>query len=127
MSIGARFLLSLLAWSLAAQDFSRDLPWILVDVRTPPIAVRCGGRYLLQYELSISNVSSLSMTIQRLEVLGSVPLLTLEGEPLAKAFANTFKVKAVAPPDKSTVILLAIFTDRVPPSLTHRIRFQLGD
>lgn len=30
------------------------------------------------------------------------------------------------PPDKSTAILIAFFTDRVPASLSHRIRFQVG-
>src|SRR6266852_4126793 len=127
MSIAARFFLSLLACALAAQDLGRELPGILVDVRTPPIAVRCDGRYLLQYELSISSMSSATLTIQRVDVLGPGPLLRLEGEPLAKAFANSYKVKAVAPGEKSTAIHLAVFTDRVPVSLTHRIGVQAGD
>ena len=40
-SLGPRFFLSLVACALAAQDLGRELPGILVDVRTPPIAVRC--------------------------------------------------------------------------------------
>jgi hypothetical protein len=122
-----RFFLTLLACTVAAQDLSRELPGIVVDVRSAPIAVRCGGRYLLQYELSITNTHSGTLTIQRVEVLGPGPLLTLEGDPLAKAFANSYRTKAVVPVDKSTAILLAVFADQVPASLTHRIRFQVGD
>jgi hypothetical protein len=126
-SLSARFFLSLIACSLAAQDLSRELPGIIVDVRTPPIAVRCGGRYLLQYEVSVTNANSVSLTIQRVEVLGPGPLLTLEGETLTKAFANGYHIKAVIPAEKSTALLLAVFTDRVPASLNHRIRFLVGD
>jgi murein DD-endopeptidase MepM/ murein hydrolase activator NlpD len=67
------------------------------------------------------------MTIQKVDVLGSDRLLTLEGEPLAKAFASGFPVKAAVPEGKSTAILLAVFTDRVPASLTHRVRIQVGE
>jgi hypothetical protein len=127
MSIHRRFFLFLLAAGLAAQDLGRDMPGIIVDVRTPPTAVRCDGKYLLQYELGVTNVNSLNLTIQRIEVFGSGALLKLEGEPLAKAFANSYHIKAVIPGEKSTALLLAIFTERLPSSLTHRIRFQVGD
>jgi murein DD-endopeptidase len=127
MSRSARFILTLLACRLAAQDLSRELPGIGVDVRFPPVAVRCGGRYLLQYELSIVNGRSDTLTIQRVEVMGPGPLLALEGEPLSKAFANSHRIKAAIPGERSTAILLAVFTDSVPASLTHRIRFQVGD
>ena len=39
--------LALFAFLLVAQDFSRELPGVLIDVRNPPTAVRCDGRYLL--------------------------------------------------------------------------------
>src|SRR5687768_2856471 len=127
MSISARVFLFLFASALAAQDLSRELPGIIVDIRRPPIAVRCAGRYLLQYELGITNASSANLTVQRVEVMGLSPLVTLEGESLDKAFANSHHIKAVVPGEKTTALLLAVFTDRVPASLAHRIRFQVGD
>src|SRR5580704_10641692 len=97
MSIHGRFFLSLLAYGLAAQDLGRDMPGIIIDIRTPPNAVRCDGRYLLQYELGVTNGHSANLTVQRIEIFGPGPLLKLEGESLAKAFANGYHIKAVIP------------------------------
>jgi hypothetical protein len=127
MSMRRRLFLFLIASGLAAQDLGHDMPGIIIDVRTAPTAVRCDGRYLLQYELGVTNGHSVNLTVQRIEIFGPGPLLKLEGESLAKAFANGYHIKAVIPGEKSTALLLAVFTDRVPASLTHRITFQVGD
>jgi murein DD-endopeptidase MepM/ murein hydrolase activator NlpD len=119
--------LALLAVLASAQDLSRELPGIILDIRTTPIAVRSGGQYLLQYEMQITNASTKTMTIQRIDVSGPETLLVLEGEALAKAFPEGFTAKAVVPGVQSTGVLLAFSVDRVPASLTHRIRFQVGD
>jgi hypothetical protein len=118
--------LALFAFLLVAQDFSRELPGVLIDVRNPPTAVRCDGRYLLQYELAVTNAQSTSLTIQRVDVLGPGPLMTLEGESLEKVFASGNDVKSVVPGGRISALLLSVFTDRAPESLTHRIRVQVG-
>src|SRR5262245_57245899 len=109
-------LLSLFAFVLMAQDLSRELPGVLIDVRSPPTAVRCDGHYLLQYELAVTNAQSTSLTIQRVDVLGPGPLITLEGESLAKVFASGNDVKSVVPGGRISALLLSVFTDRAPES-----------
>jgi hypothetical protein len=52
------FALALLTVFGSAQDLSRELPGIILDVRTAPGAARSGGQYLLQYEMEITNASS---------------------------------------------------------------------
>jgi len=52
------FALALLTVLGSAQDLSRELPGIILDVRTAPGAARSGGQYLLQYEMEITNASS---------------------------------------------------------------------
>ena len=104
------------------------MPYVGADIRTPPVAVRSDGRYLLEYELCLTNYHPKSMTVQRVEVLGPEPLVALEGETLAKSFAIVERNKGVVPAGQGTVVVLAVFVDRVPTSLDHRIRFQVeGD
>ena len=96
-------------------------------MRTAQVAARSGGQFLLQYEMEITNASSKTMTIQRIEALGPESLLLLEGEALTRAFPEGFPAKAVVPGVQSTAVVFAFSVDRVPASLTHRIRFQMGD
>jgi hypothetical protein len=104
--------LALFAFLLIAQDFSRELPGVLIDVRNPPTAVRCDGRYLLQYELAVTSAQSTSLTIQRVDVLGPGTLMTLEGESLETVFASGNDVKSVVPGGRISALLLSVFTDR---------------
>ena len=67
------------------------------------------------------------MTIQRIEALDPESQLPLEGEALTRAFPEGFPAKAVVPGVQSTAVLFAFSVDRVPASLTHHSRFQMGD
>ena len=124
MAAGRAWVLALIASGLAAQDLDREIGWLIVDVRTAPVAVRSGGQYLIQYELGLSNHSLKETTIERVEVLGPRPLLALEGDSLNKAIAVGMSTKAVLPPGGITAVLVVLSVDQVPRTLTHRVQYR---
>jgi hypothetical protein len=118
---------ALLLWIVAAsaQDISRDMPYVTAEIHMPPIAVRSGGQYLLEYELFVGNWYEKNLTIRQVEVLGPKSLIKLEGESLDRAFSHVSPKKAVVPPQQSAMLVMAVFAGEVPASLDHRIRFQV--
>src|SRR5215471_11041789 len=120
--------LGIFVCGLAAQDLGRSLPALIVDIRTAPIAVRSGGQYLVQYEVHLTNWDSKPLAIERVEILGPDPLLTLQANELSRAFANGMVQKSLlSPMGGQTALLIALSLDHTPELLTHRIRFRLGD
>jgi hypothetical protein len=123
-----RLLVMLLPWLAAAgQDFSRELPPLAVDLRTPPSAVRSDGQFLIIYELHLTNWGSKTIELKRIEVLGPRPPAVLEGESLVKAFPRGAAARGTLPSGRTTVVLLAVPSEQSPESLEHRIHFTLGD
>jgi hypothetical protein len=48
-------LVAVFVGAACSQDISRDLPYISVDIPTPPVLPQTAGGYLLQYELYVTN------------------------------------------------------------------------
>src|SRR5260370_29095557 len=48
-------LLGILSGIGFSQDIRRDLPYVSIDIRTPPVAPRTAGGYLLPYEMFVTN------------------------------------------------------------------------
>jgi murein DD-endopeptidase MepM/ murein hydrolase activator NlpD len=110
------------AWS---QDISRDLPYVSVDIHTPPVASQTAGGYLLQYELYVTNWYDKDLTLRAVDMMAGDDLLgTLEGEKLDRVFASG--TTAVLGPRQAGIMVLAGVANELPAKLDHRIRFRIA-
>ena len=120
-------LIAVFAGAAYSQDISRDLPYISIDIRTPPDAPPTVGGYLLQYELYVTNWYGKEITIRALDMMaGDVLLRTFEGEVLERLFAAGSQQTAVLGPRQTTTMVLAGVTNEIPEKLDHRIRFRIA-
>src|SRR5690349_5781317 len=106
-----------------SQDISRDMPWVSVDIRTPPVAPQTAGGYLLQYELYVTNWYDKDITIRAVDMLaGDVLVRRIEGEAIEHLFAVGSGQTAVVGPRQTTTIVLSGVVNDLPTKLDHRIR-----
>jgi hypothetical protein len=120
-------LLATLYISTPAQDISRDLPYLSLDIRRAPVGAQTEGGYLLQYELYVTNWYDKRITIQAVDILAADDLVkTIEGETLKQRFApNSDQTAVVGPLQTSTIFLSGIAND-VPPTIDHRVHFRVA-
>jgi len=120
-------LIAVFAGAACSQDISRDLPYVSVDIRTPPIAPQTAGGYLLQYELFVTNWYDKDITIRAVDMMaGNVLLRTLEGELLDRLFAAGSGQTAALGPRQTTTMVLSGVANELPTKLDHRIRFRIA-
>jgi murein DD-endopeptidase MepM/ murein hydrolase activator NlpD len=118
-------LVALFAGAAGSQDISRDLPYVSVDIRTPPVAPQTAGGYLLQYELFVTNWYDKVITIRAVDMMaGNVVLGTLEGAVLDRLFASG-QTAVLGPRQTSTMVLSGV-ANELPAKLDHRIRFRIA-
>ena len=119
------FLAAVSVGTICSQDISRDLPYVSVDIRTPPIAPKTAGGYLLQYELYVTNWYDKNITMEAVDTMaGNVLLGTLEGERLNGLF--TSGSTAVLGPRQTSIMVLPGVANELPATLDHRIRFRVA-
>jgi hypothetical protein len=120
-------LLALVASAGASQDISRDLPYLSVDIRRPPVAPQTTGGYLLQYELFVTNWYDKDITIRAVDILaGDVLVRTIDGEVLGGLFAaGSGQTAAVGPRQTTTLVLSGVAND-LPTKLDHRVHFRVA-
>ncbi len=119
-------LIGILASAGLSQDISGDLPYVSVDIRTPPVAVQTDGGYLLAYEVFVTNWYDKNITIRGVQILvGDSSPASLEGESLDRAFSYLNPQKGLLLPRQSTMLVLSGVIDEVPAFLDHRIRFRV--
>jgi murein DD-endopeptidase len=98
---------------------------LLVDVPTPPSAVRAAGEFLLVYELHLTNTGAKPVTLTRVEALeGDELVAVLEGEKLAAAIKQTAADAALPQTLASgahAVVLLWLPLAALPDTLRHRV------
>jgi hypothetical protein len=98
---------ALLPLSLAAQTPAqqyqttplKDFVWPDVFVPQPPTLFTGDGHRLLCYELLVTNMSSATVTLQRVAVLADTPLLSQSGEELARSLHHPGAVTPLPPND----------------------------
>jgi murein DD-endopeptidase len=121
----------LLSCVCLAQDLGRGagLP-LLVEVPTPPIPVPANEKFILVYELHLTNTGSKPVSLLRAEVKTiSGTLTVLDGEPLAKAIKPTgvdSREVLTLGPGLHTVVMLWVALDRVPAAVGHAIQGTVG-
>ena len=112
-----------------AQDLGRlDLP-LLVTIPTAPIPVRADAGFRLVYELHLTNTSSTTVTLNRVQVWGDAMLLSYEGDQLSKSIKPTGITSTnlrTLNPGAHTVVMMWVSVDHVPPTITHRIEGTNG-
>lgn len=110
-----------------AQDISRDLPYVSLDVRRAPVVAQTEGGYLLQYELCVTNWYDKSITIQAVDILAADDLVkTIEGEALKQRFDPNSDQTALVGPLQTTTIFLSGVANDVPPTINHRVHFRVA-
>lgn len=120
-------LLATLVIRTLAQDISRDLPYVSLNIPRAPVVARTGGGYLLQYELYVTNWYDKNITIQAVEILAGDDLVkTVEGEALKQRFdPNSDQTGLVGPLQTTTIFMSGVAND-VPPTIDHRVRFRVA-
>jgi murein DD-endopeptidase MepM/ murein hydrolase activator NlpD len=119
------FVVAAFTGAACSQDISRDMPWVTVDIRTPPVAPQTAGGYLLQYELYVTNWYDKDITIRAVDMMaGDDGLGTIEGDRLDRVFASA--TTAVLGPRQTSIIVLSGIANELPAKLDHRIRFRIA-
>lgn len=120
-------LLAFFASAGCCQDISRDLPYVSVDIRTPPVAPPTAGGYLLQYELYVTNWYDKEITIRAVDILADdVVVKSIEGQELEPLLASATGQTAVVGPRQTSVVFLSGVANELPEKLDHRIRFRVA-
>ena len=116
------------AGAVCSQDLSRDLPYVYVDIHTPPVAPQTAGGYLLQYELFVTNWYDKPITIRAVDMMaGDFVINTLEGEVLGRLFSAAGGQTAVIGPRQTSIMVLSGVANELPAKLDHRISFRIAD
>jgi hypothetical protein len=119
--------LATLVTATLAQDVSRDLPYVSLDIRRAPVVARTEGGYLLQYELYVTNWYDKNITIEAVDLLAGDELMkTIDGEVLKHRFDPNYDQTAVVGPLQTTTIFLSGVANDVPPTVDHRVRFRVA-
>src|SRR5436305_8863556 len=99
---------AVLANATLSQDISRDLPYLSIDIRKPPVAPRTVGGYLLEYELFVTNWYDRDVTISGVEMLlGDALLAAFRGEALNRLFVNG-QTAVLGPRQTATMVLSGV-------------------
>jgi hypothetical protein len=103
----------------SSQDISRDLPYVSIDIRTPPVAPQTAGGYLLEYELFVTNWYDKEITIRAVDTMAGNELLgTLEGEVLDRLFPVGSGQTAILGPRQTTTMVLVGVANELPERST---------
>ncbi|HYO84434.1 MAG TPA: hypothetical protein VES20_23735, partial [Bryobacteraceae bacterium] len=123
----------LLVASCSAQDLGREmgLP-LLLNVPSPPIAVRADGKARLVYELHIVNTSRKPVRLERVKILGPEQLVELNGEALTSSLKPTSLGETAREPvlkagEHAVLFLWVTTADPPPASVAHHVLGVLGD
>ena len=133
MRAGA-FLIFLATSGLSAQDISdapegATLP-LIVEIPSPPVAVRANGEHRLSYDTHLTNWSSQEMILTSIEVLpkrDNSQGFLLAGEGLEHSLINgdarSPNKRRIAPGGRA-VVLFFLSASGVPNEFYHRVRFH---